>query len=128
MDVTGVCSSAKADLVRSIGADRVIDYTRDDITDGGHRYDVILDTGGQPVAAAAPPRPDPPRNAGLFTRRLLYLCALCTHPSALKFRLGRAESRGLVTDPGPLIRGAGSSGEYAAKFRGQLHIRRPGYI
>jgi NADPH:quinone reductase-like Zn-dependent oxidoreductase len=34
------------DLVRSLGADHVIDYTRDDITAGGHRYDVILDTGG----------------------------------------------------------------------------------
>ena len=45
-DVTGVCSTAKADMVTSIGADRVIDYTREDITDGGHRYDVILDTGG----------------------------------------------------------------------------------
>ena len=45
-DVTGVCSTAKADMVRSIGADRVIDYTRDDIADGGRRYDVILDTGG----------------------------------------------------------------------------------
>ena len=45
-DVTGVCSTAKADLVRSIGADRVIDYTCDDIADSEHRYDVILDTGG----------------------------------------------------------------------------------
>jgi NADPH:quinone reductase-like Zn-dependent oxidoreductase len=45
-DVTGVCSTAKADMVRSIGADRVIDYTRDDIADGDHHYDVILDTGG----------------------------------------------------------------------------------
>ena len=45
-DVTGVCSTAKADMVRSIGADRTIDYTREDIADGGHRYDVILDTGG----------------------------------------------------------------------------------
>lgn len=45
-EVTGVCSAAKADLVRSIGADRVIDYARDDIADGGHRYDVILDIGG----------------------------------------------------------------------------------
>ncbi len=45
-DVTGVCRTDKADLVRSIGADRVIDYTHDDITDGTHRYDVILDTGG----------------------------------------------------------------------------------
>ena len=45
-DVTGVCSMAKADMVQSIGAARVIDYTRDDIADSGHRYDVILDTGG----------------------------------------------------------------------------------
>ena len=45
-DVTGVCSTAKADVVRSIGADHVIDYTREDFADGGHRYDVILDTGG----------------------------------------------------------------------------------
>ena len=44
--VTGVCSTAKADLVRSIGADNVLDYTRDDVTDGRQRYDVILDTGG----------------------------------------------------------------------------------
>lgn len=43
-EVTGVCSTAKADLVRSLGADRVLDYTRDDVT--GERYDVILDIGG----------------------------------------------------------------------------------
>lgn len=43
--VTGVCSTAKVDLVRSLGADHVIDYTRDDITSGG-RHDVILDIGG----------------------------------------------------------------------------------
>ncbi len=44
--VTGVASTAKLDLVRSIGADNVIDYTRLEITDGGRRYDVILDAGG----------------------------------------------------------------------------------
>ena len=44
--VTGVCSTTKVDLVRSIGADDVIDYTRDDFADGAHRYDLILDTGG----------------------------------------------------------------------------------
>jgi NADPH:quinone reductase-like Zn-dependent oxidoreductase len=44
--VTGVCSTAKADLVRSIGADRVLDYTRDDFADGVQRYDLILDIGG----------------------------------------------------------------------------------
>ena len=45
-DVTGVCSTTKVDLVRSLGADHVIDYTRTDIADGGQRYDVILDIGG----------------------------------------------------------------------------------
>ncbi len=43
--VTGVCSTAKVDLVRSLGADHVIDYTREDIDSGG-RHDVVLDTGG----------------------------------------------------------------------------------
>jgi NADPH:quinone reductase-like Zn-dependent oxidoreductase len=44
--VTGVCSTAKVELVRSIGADDVVDYSRDDVTDGTRRYDLILDTGG----------------------------------------------------------------------------------
>jgi NADPH:quinone reductase-like Zn-dependent oxidoreductase len=45
-EVTGVCSTTKTDLVTSIGADHVIDYTRDDFADGPQRYDVILDIGG----------------------------------------------------------------------------------
>lgn len=45
-DVTGVCSPAKVDLVASIGADHVVDYTKHAITDTGLRYDVILDIGG----------------------------------------------------------------------------------
>ena len=45
-EVTGVCSTAKVDLVRSIGADHVIDYTRDDFAAGPQRYDLILDIGG----------------------------------------------------------------------------------
>ena len=45
-EVTGVCSTAKADLVRGLGADHVIDYVRDDFADGKHRYDVILDIAG----------------------------------------------------------------------------------
>jgi NADPH:quinone reductase-like Zn-dependent oxidoreductase len=44
--VTGVASTAKADLVRSIGADEVIDYTREDFADGRRHYDLILDIGG----------------------------------------------------------------------------------
>lgn len=45
-DVTGVCGTAKVDLVRSLGADQVIDYTREDFTQGGRQYDLILDLGG----------------------------------------------------------------------------------
>jgi len=45
-EVTGVCSPAKMDLVRSLGADRVIDYTRDDILQLGQRYDVVIDIAG----------------------------------------------------------------------------------
>jgi NADPH:quinone reductase-like Zn-dependent oxidoreductase len=44
--VTGVCSATKVDLVRSLGADHVIDYTRDDFAERAERYDVILDIGG----------------------------------------------------------------------------------
>jgi NADPH:quinone reductase-like Zn-dependent oxidoreductase len=46
-DVTGVCSTTKAGLVRSIGADHVIDYTREDFADEAHLYDLILDTAGR---------------------------------------------------------------------------------
>jgi NADPH:quinone reductase-like Zn-dependent oxidoreductase len=45
-NVTGVCSTKKTDLVRSIGADDVIDYTREDFADSPRRYDLILDTAG----------------------------------------------------------------------------------
>ena len=45
-EVTGVSSTTKVDLVRSIGADHVIDYTREDPVDGAQLYDVILDIGG----------------------------------------------------------------------------------
>jgi NADPH:quinone reductase-like Zn-dependent oxidoreductase len=44
--VTGVCSAGKAELVRSLGAEDVIDYTRDEVDRDGPRYDVIIDTAG----------------------------------------------------------------------------------
>jgi NADPH:quinone reductase-like Zn-dependent oxidoreductase len=45
-EVTGVCSTPKVDLVRALGADHVVDYTREDFADGEQRYDAILDIGG----------------------------------------------------------------------------------
>lgn len=45
-EVTGVCSTANVDMVRSIGADQVIDYTQEDFTQSGQRYDVMLDLVG----------------------------------------------------------------------------------
>ena len=50
-EVTGVCSTSKVDLVRSLGADHVIDYTSEEFSDGPRRYDVILDIAGNAALA-----------------------------------------------------------------------------
>jgi len=49
--VTGVCSTTKVEMVRSIGADHLIDYTREDFAEGDQRYDLILDIGGNSTLA-----------------------------------------------------------------------------
>ena len=49
-EVTGVCSTTNMDMVRSAGADHVIDYTQDDFTKSGQRYDLILDTGDRSLS------------------------------------------------------------------------------
>jgi NADPH:quinone reductase-like Zn-dependent oxidoreductase len=52
-EVTGVDSGGKLDMLRSIGADHVVDYTREDYTQNGQKYDVIMDTiGGSPFAGS----------------------------------------------------------------------------
>src|ERR671938_1454537 len=57
--VTGVCSTAKVEMVRSIGADHVIDYTREDFAAGERRYAVILDIGGETPLSRPRPRLPP---------------------------------------------------------------------
>ena len=51
-NVTGVCSTKNVELVRSLGADRVIDYTRDDFTQDNQRYDLLLDNVGNRTLSA----------------------------------------------------------------------------
>ena len=48
-DVTGVCSTAKLDMVRALGADHVVDYTCEDFADDAHHYDLIIDIAGRPT-------------------------------------------------------------------------------
>jgi threonine dehydrogenase-like Zn-dependent dehydrogenase len=58
-EVTGVCSTAKVDGVRALGADHVVDYTREAFADGRHRHEVILDIGatvGSHISGALTPR------------------------------------------------------------------------
>ncbi len=68
--VTGVCSTRNVDMVRGIGADRVVDYTREDFTKSGQRYDLILDNVGNHSLSAC--------------RRVLHLKGSCVIAGAPK--------------------------------------------
>ena len=54
-EVTGVASTGKLDLVQSLGAEHVVDYTHEDFADGSAHYDLVLDIAGNPTLSTAPP-------------------------------------------------------------------------
>jgi NADPH:quinone reductase-like Zn-dependent oxidoreductase len=68
-EVTGVCSSANVELVKSLGADKVIDYTKEDFTKDGQTYDVIFDAVGKSSF---------PRCKGSLTQKGMYLTTVPT--------------------------------------------------
>jgi NADPH:quinone reductase-like Zn-dependent oxidoreductase len=74
-EVTGVCSTRNVDMVRSIGADRVIDYTQEDFTKSGQRYDLMFDCIGNHALSAC--------------RRVL-------HPQGRLIMAGTRSSRGMI--------------------------------
>jgi len=98
-DVTAVCSTRNADLVRSIGADEVVDYTRDDFARGQKRYDVVLDLVGN--------------------RTLTALRRVLTPTGTLVLCGGGVSTGGSLVGPmGLFLRGT-----LAARFAGRQRIR-----
>ena len=68
-EVTGVCSTTNLELVKSLGADKVIDYTKEDFTKTGQTYDVIFDTVGKSSFS---------RCKGSLTQKGVYLSTVAT--------------------------------------------------
>jgi len=83
-EVTGVCSTANLGLLKSLGADHVIDYTTDDFTESGQTYDVIFDAVGKRSFSQC---------RGVLTKNGVYLTTVLTW-SNFFYSLLRAKSRG----------------------------------
>ena len=106
-EVTGVCSTRNVDLVRSLGADHVVDYTRTDFTRTEKRYDVILDNvEAQPLAAvrrALTPTGTLIPNSGRGGRwlgplgRIVSARAVRVHPSAAEAFTSVGKRQDLLT-------------------------------
>ena len=106
-EVTGVTSTKNVDLVRSIGADHVIDYTREDFTAGAERYDLILDNVGNHSMARTRRALDPDRDPDLEWRRALRTassaapCGPCSSRWSCASRRARRSRRRTTTTWSP---------------------------
>lgn len=94
--VTGVCSAAKVDLVRSLGADEVIDYTAEDFAAGPERYDVVVDCVGNAGFA---------RSRAVLTPGGTLLLVVADVPGILGARRASKRLGGLVTAFGASLPG-----------------------
>ena len=93
-EVTGVCSGANAALVKSLGAGKVIDYTREDFTNNGETYDIIYDTVGKTSFS---------RSQGSLNPNGIFLAAVAWLPDYLRMlwtsmRGGRKLIAGVVSE------------------------------
>jgi len=91
-DVTGVCSTANVELVKSLGADQVIDYTQEDFAGNGQTYDVIFDTVGKASYSAC---------MRSLTKDGTYLQAVAAPGISLRMRWTSMTSRKKLIDGGP---------------------------
>jgi NADPH:quinone reductase-like Zn-dependent oxidoreductase len=94
-EVTGVCSTRNLEMVRSIGADRVIDYTREDFTESGNRYDLIFDC---------------------FVNHSLTACRHVLSPKGIYIMVGGPARRWMIGILAPLIKALVLSPFVSQKF------------
>ena len=94
-DVTGVCSTRNGEMVRSIGADHVIDYTRQDFTESGKRYDLIFDC---------------------FVNHSLSACRRALNPQGIYLMVGAPPKRWMVDILAPVIKALVLSPFVSQKF------------
>jgi NADPH:quinone reductase-like Zn-dependent oxidoreductase len=96
-EVTAVCSARNQDVARSLGADEVIDYAREDFTTGGRRYDVILNVNGhQPMLACG--RALTPDGIYVWVGGALAAMVQTWFPGSLLSRLGRRKFRSILAN------------------------------